>query len=53
MTDFNREMIQVKLVTTSTKVLIMALVEALEVLSPVVFSQMNDFTKPLLVQNRT
>ena len=53
MTDFNLERIQVKLVTTSTKVPIMALVEALVVLSPVVFSQMNGFAAPLLVQNRT
>ena len=54
MTNFNLEMTQVKLVTTSTKVPIMALVEALEALSPVFFSQMNGSVKnPLLLQNRT
>ena len=53
MTDFNLERIQIESMTASTKVPIMALVEALEVLSPVVFSQMNGFAAPLLVQNRT
>ena len=54
MTNFNLEMTQVKLVTTSTIVPIMALVKALEVLSPVFFSQMNGSVKnPLLLQNRT
>ena len=53
MTDFNLERIQIESMTAFAKVLIMALVEALEVLSPVVFSRMNGFAKALLVHSRT